>query len=264
MSFASVDYENDKRIQLQWSTTLLERISDSIILSRKVVGTNTPWEVVATLDKNVQSFLDQNALTDQYAYEYKVEGSNKCGERLQTVIHNTIKLDGEKVEKEELIDLFWNDYNGWAEVEQYEIWRKLDGAADYELLRENDGNTTNYVGKHGSDGFIHVLRVKARKKNENIISWSNEIELTFDNPIEIPNVFTPTGDDKNEDFIIPRIHLYPDNQLSIYNCWGEVVYQSRNYKNTWRANGLANGVYYYSLYLRQSNKIMKGWVQVVR
>jgi gliding motility-associated-like protein len=265
MNFVSVDYEDDKKVQIQWDATLLERISDLIIVSRRIAGSNAPWEVVATLEKNVQSFLDQNVLTGQNVFEYKVEGFNKCDEGLQTVIHNTIKLDGEKDESEELIDLSWNDYNGWEEVERYEVWRKLDGNETYKLIDVTSGNITSYVGKHGSDGFVHVLRIKAKKNNENTISWSNEIELTFEHPIEmIPNIITPNDDPENEFFVIPKLDLYPENYLSIINRSGTSVYERRNYKNDWNANGLPNGIYYYTLFLIKGNSSFKGWVQVVR
>jgi gliding motility-associated-like protein len=265
MNFVSVDYEDDKKVQIQWDATLLERISDLIIVSRRIAGSGAPWEVVATLDKNVQSFLDQNVPTGQSAFEYKIEGFNKCDEGLQTVIHNTIKLAGEKDEPEEVIDLSWNDYNGWDGVERYEVWRKLDGAETYKLIDVTPGDITSYQGKHGSDGFVHVLRIKAKKANENTISWSNEIELTFDNPIDfIPNIITPDGDTKNEFFFIPKLDLYPENYLNIFNRWGKSVYERVNYKNDWNAYGLPNGIYYYTLFLPKRNSSFKGWVQVVK
>ena len=265
LNFVSVDYRDDQKVQIAWDATLLERISDLIIISRRTARSNELWKIVATLQKNVQSFLDQNVQTDKNIYEYKVEGFNKCDEGLQTVIHNTIKLDGDKDEEQELIDLFWNDYNGWEGVERYEIWRKLDSDTTYRLVDVTAGEITSYIGKHGADGFVHLLRVKAKKKNENTISWSNEIELDFDHTIEmIPNIITPDGDLKNEYFVIPKLNLYANNYLTIYNRWGETVYTKRNYTNDWNANGLYNGIYYYTLYLDRNRKTLKGWVQVVR
>lgn len=265
LNFVSVDYNDDKKVQIQWDVSLLERISDLIIVSRRIAGSNAPWVTVATLEKNVQSFLDQHVSPDQNSYEYKVEGFNKCDEGLQTVIHNTIKLDGDKVEAQELIDLFWNDYSGWDGVERYEIWRKLDGDTTYRLIDITPGTITNYSGKHGRDGFAHTLRIKAKKLGENTISWSNEKKLDFENPIDfIPNVITPNGDDKNEYFVIPKLELYPENNLGIYDRDGTVVYQRRNYRNDWNAVGLPNGTYYYMLRLERNGTMKKGWVQVIR
>jgi gliding motility-associated-like protein len=265
MDFVSVDFKDNKKVQIQWDASLLERISDLIIVSRRIAGSNEPWEKLATLQKNVQSFLDQNVQTDQNVYEYKVEGFNKCDEGLQTVIHNTIKLDGDKDEAQELIDLFWNDYNGWDGVERYEVWRKLDNDTTYRLIDITPGDITNYSGEHGADGFVHTLRIKAKKKSENTISWSNAIELKFDNPIDfIPNVITPNGDSKNDSFFIPKLHLYPDNALMIYDRWGQQVFSKKNYSNDWSAEGLPGGVYFYSLIINGGAKNLKGWLHVIR
>lgn len=265
MNFVSVDFDNDQNVQLQWDISLLERVSDLIIVSRRIASSNDAWETVATLEKNVQSFLDENLPTSSNAYEYKIEGFNKCDEGLQTVIHNTIKLDGDKVEEEELINLAWNDYNGWDAVERYEVWRKLDAETDYKLVDVTPGDLTNYSGKHGADGFVHHLRIKAKKQGANTVSWSNEIELDFENPIDfIPNVITPNGDSKNDSFIIPKLSLYPDNSLTIYDRWGKVVFSQKGYNNNWGAADLAAGVYYYNLIVKGSPVNSKGWLQVIR
>ena len=265
MNFVSVDYDNDKNVQLRWEISLLERVADLVIISRRVAGSIAPWEVVATLQKNVQSFLDQNLATKSNVYEYKVEGFNKCDEGLQTVIHNTIQLIGDKVEEEELIELDWNNYNGWDEVEHYEVWRKLDDQSAYELIDVTPGDLTSYSGKYGADGFVHHLRIKAKKKGENTISWSNEIKLDFENPIDfVPNVITPNDDSNNDFFVIPKLHLYPDNAISIFDRWGQLVYNKNGYDNTWSAAGLSEGTYFYSLNINATQKNIKGWIQVIR
>ncbi len=265
MNFVSVDYDNDKNVQLKWEISLLERVADLVIISRRIAGSNAAWEVVTTLQKNVQSFLDQNLTTEANVYEYKVEGFNKCDEGLQTVIHNTIKLVGDKVEDEELIELEWNNYNGWNEVERYEVWRKLDDEQVYKLIDVTPGDLTTYSGKYGSDGFVHLLRIKAKKKGANAISWSNEVELKFENPIDfIPNVITPNADGKNDFFVIPKLHLYPDNLLLIYDRLGQLVFSKKAYDNTWSAEGFDGGVYFYSLKINEGRKNLKGWLHVTR
>ncbi len=42
------------------------------------------------------------------------------------------------------------------------------------------------------------------------------------------------------------------------------MYQAEGYRNGWAAEGLAAGTYYYSLLLRRTGKLLKGWVEVVR
>lgn len=62
--------------------------------------------------------------------------------------------------------------------------------------------------------------------------------------IEIPNVFTPNSDGLNDFFVIEN-GQYLDNSLIIYNRWGMVVYETVNYRNTWRGTDLPDGTYYY-------------------
>jgi gliding motility-associated-like protein len=48
-----------------------------------------------------------------------------------------------------------------------------------------------------------------------------------------PNVFTPEpADGYNDTWIIPLIDHFPDNTVTIYNRWGQVVRQYTNYSNS--------------------------------
>ena len=76
--------------------------------------------------------------------------------------------------------------------------------------------------------------------------------------IALPNSFSPNGDNVNDGFIIQNIDDYKDlSQLTIYNRWGDRVWQSEylyDNANPWRGtnqNGtkLADGVYMYTLEL---------------
>lgn len=65
----------------------------------------------------------------------------------------------------------------------------------------------------------------------------------------IPNGISPNGDGKNDTWIIGLITKFPDNEVEVYNRWGEQLYYKRNYDNTWdgtyKGKGLPVGTYYY-------------------
>jgi uncharacterized repeat protein (TIGR01451 family)/gliding motility-associated-like protein len=84
--------------------------------------------------------------------------------------------------------------------------------------------------------------------------------------LNFPNVITPNGDGKNERFIIAGLEKYPGSKIFIYNRWGGMVYQSKDYRNDWNGSGLNEGTYYYILEVRrpEGNSVHKGWVEIIR
>jgi gliding motility-associated-like protein/uncharacterized repeat protein (TIGR01451 family) len=83
----------------------------------------------------------------------------------------------------------------------------------------------------------------------------------------IPNIFTPNGDGKNDVFEISKIENYPGSQLMVFNRWGNEVYKSENYLNTWNGSNLADGTYFYVLNRRENTgniTVIKGWVYLKR
>jgi gliding motility-associated-like protein len=65
----------------------------------------------------------------------------------------------------------------------------------------------------------------------------------------IPNGISPNGDLKNDTWIIDAIYKFPNNEVEIYNRWGELLYSKKAYDNSWGGtyNGkpLPIGTYYY-------------------
>ncbi len=85
----------------------------------------------------------------------------------------------------------------------------------------------------------------------------------LDCPGEVPNVFTPNGDGRNDRFVIPHIELSPW-RLEVYNRWGGRVYETPTYRNDWDGGDLPAGVYYYSLSSAVLGRRLKGWVTLYR
>ncbi|MFT4661343.1 MAG: gliding motility-associated-like protein [Patiriisocius sp.] len=78
----------------------------------------------------------------------------------------------------------------------------------------------------------------------------NLFPTTDGEPDTIPNVFTPNGDVFNETYRIAYTPEYciSDYNLSIFNRWGNVIFQTQNRDQHWdgknNGNDVAEGVYY--------------------
>jgi gliding motility-associated-like protein len=87
-------------------------------------------------------------------------------------------------------------------------------------------------------------------------------------PFSVPNIMTPNGDGKNDDFVISGLET--GTKLTIYNRWGDVVYANNNYNNDWDAKNITDGVYFYVLDLptkeakvSKEKDPSKGFIQIL-
>ncbi|MBL7888584.1 MAG: gliding motility-associated C-terminal domain-containing protein [Bacteroidia bacterium] len=84
----------------------------------------------------------------------------------------------------------------------------------------------------------------------------------------ISNLFTPNGDGINDTWYLQDIANYPDNEVTVYNIYGNVVFQKQGYTNDWKGtyNGseLPDGTYYYVLKFDSSDKVLKGSIDILR
>ena len=83
-----------------------------------------------------------------------------------------------------------------------------------------------------------------------LITHSKELDI-LDYFIEIPNVFTPNGDQLNDTFF-PKFSFIPSLQLQVMNKWGELIYRSHGLEDAgWDGNVAGQkapeGVYVYKL-----------------
>jgi large repetitive protein len=88
--------------------------------------------------------------------------------------------------------------------------------------------------------------------------------------IDVPNAITPNDDGKNDALVIDGIEQYAENELVIFNRWGDILYQSKPYRNNWRGtnktgDSLPEGTYYYVLRLNTADgKILRGDMTILR
>ena len=147
----------------------------------------------------------------------------------------------------------------WILNQQYNITSTLEEPR-FTYVETGDFSTELKVyNPQGCDTtYLHSIRVEPVK-------------------LKIPNVFTPNGDGVNDYFIIsldkgsdmpnnnggnsrsihdaeleyedyePLSSYYEKTDLTVFNRWGRIVYQSSDYQNDWDGGGLSDGTYFYVL-----------------
>jgi gliding motility-associated-like protein len=82
---------------------------------------------------------------------------------------------------------------------------------------------------------------------------------------ELPNVFTPNGDNVNDVFKLTNCGAILNT--SIYNRWGNIVFQTENQNHFWDGRTTSgeecvDGIYYYMIETKE--KTIKGCIQLIR
>jgi gliding motility-associated-like protein len=126
---------------------------------------------------------------------------------------------------------------------------------------QNTNDANEFGNERSIDTWAYVINP--------VLKAVVDIRVQSPDPSNInpPNIFTPNGDGKNDTFEVKGIANYPGSRLLVFNRWGNQVYKSENYSNTWDGTGLADGTYYYLLELNTGDvkpTIYKGWIYINR
>jgi len=119
----------------------------------------------------------------------------------------------------------------------------------------------DYCSSVVPDEFIYVIC------NENGCDTALVTVYVLCDELRIYTGFSPNFDGVNDTFVIEGASLFPDNELSIFNRWGNRVYNTTNYANdwggTWNGNDLPDGTYFY-VFEDGNGNVYSGYVQIHR
>lgn len=128
--------------------------------------------------------------------------------------------------------------------------------------------TVNTEGNYVNTAIIYGTETDLNMANN--VSSVEPIPTDF----FIPEGFSPNGDGINDAFVIRGILNFPENTFVIFNRWGNKVYETSSYKNTWdgkttlglRVGGdeLPIGTYFYILDLKDGSDVFKGTIYLNR
>jgi len=91
----------------------------------------------------------------------------------------------------------------------------------------------------------------------------------------VANTITPNGDGTNDELRFEVLDnadpdFFPDNEIIIFNRWGDIVFKARPYNNDWRGQNTAgqelpHATYYYILRLDISRGlIIEGDITILK
>jgi large repetitive protein len=148
-----------------------------------------------------------------------------------------------------------------------EIDLTVTGGVTPFAIQWQDSSNTNLVTTEDITGLKKGW-YKVIVTDANGCSAKDSIYLKEPLPFKLPEGFTPNGDGKNDFFVIGGVENYPDNKLTVYNRWGNVVYNKDGYKNEWDGNAnngesMAEGTYFVTLEI-PGRDLIKGFVDLRR
>ena len=69
--------------------------------------------------------------------------------------------------------------------------------------------------------------------DSNACAVTANLRLTEPNMLEMPEGVSPNDDGDNDYFVIHGLEAYPNNDITIYNRWGNIVFVQNGYDNLW-------------------------------
>jgi gliding motility-associated-like protein len=140
------------------------------------------------------------------------------------------------------------------------------GSAPYKIKWSNGATTSTITS-------LNVGAYRATISDTNSCRIDTSFIVAYgcrDTTKKIYDVITPNKDGLNDKWIVPNIEKYPENEMFIYNRWGQLIYSTTKYLNDWAGTNqagkdLPTGAYYYLIRLNDgSGTVWEGSVTVLR
>ncbi len=138
------------------------------------------------------------------------------------------------------------------------------GVAPYSYYWSN-GDTTAFVDQLAAGEYLVVIT-----DHNNCVSTIT-VTLTQPDILEMPQGFSPNADGENDFFVVHGIKSYPDNNITVFNRWGNIVYQKDGYADEWygennAGEALPDATYFVILKAMVAGKevVLQGYVDLRR
>ncbi|MEM9847374.1 MAG: gliding motility-associated C-terminal domain-containing protein, partial [Bacteroidota bacterium] len=128
-------------------------------------------------------------------------------------------------------------------------------------------------GEIGNDNFTYEVCYEGCQDPKAVLCAQAIVNVNVVFPPElcvVADFLTPNGDSKNDQFIVSCAEAgeYPNNELIIFNEWGDEVFRASPYNNDWEGtyngNELPDGTYFYIFIPEPGVDAQKGFITLFR
>ena len=121
---------------------------------------------------------------------------------------------------------------------------------------------------YGNNSFLWTV-VNGTCRDSVVVNIFRKDTLDCLAKIQLPTAFSPNFDGSNDYLIIKGLDDFPDNEIIIYNRWGQVVFSQNNYRNDWygldeSGYPVSDGTYFVIVKVRFIDKVYNTYIDIRR
>lgn len=267
-------------VQMIWETAPPIPLQEATVFRSRDGGS---FEPIGQLDPTFPFFIDSTANAHLGPVSYQIRGVDDCGNELTSNRATTIFLQGD-VNEQGVAVLEWTPYQNeyyFDDLEYHVLTEIFPGSIDFQTP-EAVYSPDIYIHTEqidlsslNSGSNCYTIIVEPRLSREgffyfNSTAFSNQVCLSADLPIFIPNAFAPDG--VNQEFkVYSPFESSFDYFIRIFDRYGNLLFESQDIEQGWdgTSNGkpLPAGVYVYLIEIERSDQKTlekKGSVVLVR
>jgi gliding motility-associated-like protein len=137
-------------------------------------------------------------------------------------------------------------------------------------------NDTTYITNVNTQSIAGCYVVVAVDSAGNQSPLNNESCTDNCPEYELPNIFTPNGDNTNDSYVPVKNRFIRSVDFTLYNRWGEIVYENTDPKLGWDGKSkqmkqsVPDGVYFYTCTVNEihyygiKERKLKGFIQLIK
>lgn len=163
------------------------------------------------------------------------------------------------------------------DVAGYNVYFAPFEGAEFRLIASIDDPRTTTYDHQPEFGLAGCYHVTAFDNLNNESEFSNEFCVDNCPNYELPNAFTPNGDNQNDLFTPFPFCFIESVEFKVYNRWGQLVFETEDPNLNWdgtnlQGEDLAQGTYFYQCRvfeqrvtgIEQQPELLRGYIELIR
>ena len=156
------------------------------------------------------------------------------------------------------------------------VWNQISGPSTVLFADSSNAQVEIYDLIAGDYVFTYAVSSGICSATSDTV-YLNVVDCNSDVTLFVPSGFSPNNDGVNDYFEIVGINAYPQNKVTIFNRWGNILFDEQGYDNAnvrWNGenknslstgNGyVPEGTYFYMIDLGDGSALLSGYIFVNR